>query len=141
MIWYQLTALLFGFTILSIPFGIAGNFAVAFKLFFFFIIVPIFIFLLIENKMISYLFDNSRIVINRGIIFKVNKSIPYSNIQNIKVKTGPLLSIFGLANILIWTASQGQLSNKGIKPDGSLIINKDDARFLSDVISKGKTTA
>ncbi len=47
------------------------------------------------------------LVVKRGIIFKVEKTIPLDKIQDLTVKEGPLLRWLGLRSLKIETAGQG----------------------------------
>ena len=47
------------------------------------------------------------LVVRRGIVFKVEKTIPLDKIQDLTVKEGPLLRALGLRSLRIETAGQG----------------------------------
>ena len=51
------------------------------------------------------LFERS-LVVKRGVVFKVEKTIPLDKIQDLTVKEGPLLRKFGLRSLSIETAGQ-----------------------------------
>lgn len=48
-----------------------------------------------------------KLVVKRGIFFKVEKTIPLDKIQDLTVKEGPLLRKLGLRSLKIETAGQG----------------------------------
>ena len=50
---------------------------------------------------------NSSIHLKKGVIMKVEKTIPLEKIQDLGMRTGPLLNMFGLASIQIETAGGG----------------------------------
>ena len=96
-------------------------------------------FYLLDDNAISFIVDDQKITINRGIIFKNTKIIPFNNIQNIHIKRGFLLRIFGLAGIEIWTASQSQSNKKNEKkPDGYLKLKTIDTQTIAGIISVKK---
>lgn len=69
----------------------------------------------------SYLIGNSRIEIKRGILRKNHSIIPISKIQHISVKSGPLMNVFSLATVLIYTAG-GVYAIKGLTAQKSYEI-------------------
>lgn len=103
---------------------------------------PIFLCVAISYKYISFIVDKTKIVINSGIIFKKSIAIPFDRVQNVDCNKGPVLGLFGLSKINIWTASPNQISIQGksssSNPDGILIIPIDDAKWLqSFILNKG----
>lgn len=133
--WYQLTSLILISFIIAFPFALTGSYLNAFKIILIIFVLPVWIFLLIDNRAISFYFDENKLTITKGIFFKKITSIPYTNIQNITIKSGMLLAVFDLSTIQIWTASQGQLTRKrNNDPDGRLKLIKDDAINLNEII-------
>lgn len=137
--WYQLTYLVIIAIIISIPFGFGGKFFGALWLLGIFFVLPFWLFMLMADRAISYTYDDNRLTINSGILSKQSNNIPYPNVQNVKINTGLLMNLFGLAGISIWTASQGQIgSRRNSKPDGYLKLNKEDAQQLEEIILRRK---
>lgn len=135
--FYQLIFLLIIVLIISLPFSpLWGSYTGALKFFIFLFLIPLFIFCLFTDHAVSFIIDDQKITINRGIIFKNIKIIPFNNIQNINIKKGLLLRMFGLANIEIWTASQSQTNPKNEKrSDGFLRLSTEDAQTIAKIIS------
>ncbi len=103
---------------------------------------PIFLYIALSYKYISFVVDKTKIVINSGIIFKKSIAIPFDRVQNVDCNKGPILGLFGLSKINIWTASPNQISiqgkNSSSNPDGILIIPTEDAQWLQNfVLNKG----
>lgn len=94
----------------------------------------------------SYFIAEDAITINSGIIFKSSKITNYNNFQNVEVKTGPMLMVFGLANLQGFTSSPAQLviSSSGnghtstqAKPDVFIVLLKEDAQELAQMMRVG----
>ena len=88
---------------------------------------------------VSFIVEEDKITINKGVIFKKSKTIAYRSIQNINILKGPLQGLAGISSINIWTASPGQKSNRGNqdtpgKSDGSLLLNTTDATWLRNFV-------
>ncbi len=103
---------------------------------------PIFLYSALSFKYTSFVVDTTKIVINSGIVFKKSMAIPFDRVQNVDCNKGPVLGLFGLSKVNIWTASPNQISMRGrsssSKPDGSLAIPTEDAVWLQNlVLNKG----
>jgi len=59
---------------------------------------------IIEYIQWSYLIDDDRIEIKKGIFWRSHTVIPISRIQHVSSKSGPMQNIFGLATVEINTA-------------------------------------
>lgn len=133
--WYQLTYLIVISFLLSLPFGFVGTFLDAFRVIVMIFALPIWIFLLLRDRAISYYFDDNKVTIIKGILFKEMNTIPFQNIQIVTIKTGLLLNLFGLSAISIWTASLSQRAGKhNNEPDGYLKLRSEDAAHLQEII-------
>ena len=58
-----------------------------------------------------YLVGDDGVYINRGIWFKNSRTIPYERIQHISVTRGPIMILFGISDINIFTAGTGSLGS------------------------------
>lgn len=98
------------------------------------------IWLLLDYACVSYTVSENKIIINSGILIKKSQSIPFSSVQNVNNSRGPISTIFGASRINIWTASPSQIqisngrSHNG--PSGSLLLDRDDAEWLKEYITK-----
>ncbi len=88
----------------------------------------------------TYEISEHTITVNSGILFRQYETIDFGKIQAIDNERGPLLMLFGLTLIRIWTASADQLTS-GLgkeavrikpRPDMTLILGKDDAAAVRD---------
>jgi putative membrane protein len=61
----------------------------------------------------GYEFTKNELKIEKGIIWKTYKSIPYGRIQNIDIKRGIIARIFGFSTIEIQTAGYSAIQSNG----------------------------
>ncbi len=88
----------------------------------------------------TYELSDGSITVNKGIIFRQYETIHFDKIQAIDNERGPLLMLFGITLVKIWTASADQLvSGMGKdaarirpRPDMTLILGKDEAAAVRD---------
>jgi membrane protein YdbS with pleckstrin-like domain len=77
-------------------------------------------------------------------LFRQYETIAFSRIQTLDLERGPLLWLFGLTEMRLWTGSADQF-NSGehdihAKPDTTLVLARDTAQELKDFISGAKKT-
>jgi len=97
----------------------------------------------------SYELSEHTITVNSGILFRQYETIDFGKIQSIDNERGPLLMLFGLTMVEIWTASSDQISfNVGQgsatarpRPDTVLILTKRQAEELKDFMMRAKTSS
>ena len=83
--------------------------------------------------------DDDSINLKHGILVKVEKTIPLEKIQDLAMKTGPLLNMFGLASISIETAGGGPQSGRDMVLSGIRNPEEFRARVLAQrAIVSGK---
>lgn len=107
-----------------------------------FFMILAFISLYLDYYFFSFMVSENTITINRGMIIKRSKSIPFDKVQNVSTVSGIIARLFGLAAIKIWTTSPSQII--GITkerefeaaPDGRLVLEKEDAEWLKNFITK-----
>ena len=56
-------------------------------------------------RAIGYAEENTELWLRKGIIFRSVTVVPYGRMQYVDIKTGPLLNVFGLANLTLHTAA------------------------------------
>ncbi len=143
-------ALVFSFSLFSVVFKgqtSSFTFAILFSALFFFLlffgIAEVFVRLSYNNW--KYEFTDKELKIEKGVIFKTYKSIPYSRIQNIDINRGILARLSGYSSLNIQTAgysgypygSQG-LFSEGYIPGVSVSEAEKIREFLLKKISLGK---
>ncbi len=97
----------------------------------------------------SYELTDRTITINSGILFRQYETIDFGKIQTIENERGPLLMLFGLTIVKVWTASASQISfsiggnsaQAHPHPDTVLILAKNDAAQLKDFMMRAKTSS
>ncbi len=134
-------------TILAIIFIITLPFSVFLLFLPSILIVIIYFVLLLDYKNTSFLYNEKQIEISKGIFTKSQRAIPFSTVQNINLVSGIIMRWFGLKKIEIWTASPSQIqifekrgrgSSTDHKPDGMIILLKEDAEDLKNFITAHK---
>ena len=95
----------------------------------------------------TYELTEEAITANSGIIFRQYETIQFNKIQAIDNERGPLLMLFGLTLVKVWTASPDQVTS-GLgrdavrpRPDMTLLLRKDEAMALRDFAVREKTPA
>jgi|SRR3989344_557308 len=94
----------------------------------------------------TYELTAQSITVNSGILFRQYETIDFGRVQTIDNERGPLLWLFGLTIVEIWTASADQLeftmnkhsAHSRPRPDTMLILQSDDAQALKDFIMRAK---
>lgn len=71
-----------------------------------------------------YVISDRSMRIRRGIWIIHETTITFENIQNVKLKQGPLQRFFGISNLIVETAGAGGSSGEGGKGGGSSIANQ-----------------
>jgi len=89
----------------------------------------------------SYELTEHSITIHSGIIFRQYETINFNRIQVVDNERGPLLMLFGLTIVEIWTASpdQVEVSGSGARsphPDARLVLARADAENLKQYITQ-----
>ena len=87
----------------------------------------------------SYTLAERSITINTGILFRQYETIDFTRIQTIDLERGPLLWLFGLTEVHLWTASAAQFNDRDgethARPDTVLILDRDTAVQLKEFIT------
>jgi uncharacterized membrane protein YdbT with pleckstrin-like domain len=146
---YWMSKLLLIIILFSLPFLIYNTSLGTSALWIFLIVIgiPAFISLLLIFDNWSYLLNENKITIFSGVITKRSKAISFDSVQNVDTVSGILRRMFGLATVRIWTASPGQINIKpsnqngagdSHRPDGMLILDKENAEWLRDFIVNKK---
>lgn len=140
--YYAYTKVFLPIFLLSIFVSMSGNtswFSILFPMLIF-IDLPVCIYISILFSSISFTVEGGKITIYSGIFIKRMKIIPLDKIQNVNCVRGPLMQMFGVSGINIWTASPEQLSlgKKGNEhtPDGSLVLTDDLTEWLQEFITR-----
>lgn len=63
-----------------------------------------FIYPFLSHKMFGYDYDEEKIVIKRGVVFRHYVCIPVCQIQDLHLLQGPFMLLFGLSGLIVSTA-------------------------------------
>ncbi|MFA5009239.1 MAG: PH domain-containing protein [Candidatus Paceibacterota bacterium] len=102
--------------------------------------LPVIIYEWLYSNNFDFRLTDDNLIIDKGVIFKKTKIIPYSNIQTVDVNKGFLRRWLKIATVNIWTASPNQLNLKTAnKPDGWIMLKIDKAEWLAGFVSSYKS--
>jgi membrane protein YdbS with pleckstrin-like domain len=95
-------------------------------------------------SLFSYTLGPAAVSIDSGVIIRSHKSVQFEEAQNVDVVRGPLLMLFGLGNLRVFTASPGQVvvvsTKNGTrtihKPDVDIVLPFAEASSLSGSFTK-----
>jgi len=138
--WYALARLILLLFVISLPFIIFDKNAwlSIFYPILLFLGLPIWIYVILSYKFVSFVIAENVITINSGIIFKRSNTMAFDRVQNTDNSRGPLSMLFGLSKLSIWTASPSQIHiEKGRsknRPEGTLWLKTVDADELKNFI-------
>jgi membrane protein YdbS with pleckstrin-like domain len=90
---------------------------------------------LVNFKSLSFVLTDKNISINSGVLFRNSCTIRFDRIQDVRVMRDPLHLILGLRSVAIWTASPDQRVGNAKRPDGSLVLEADEADWLKEYLS------
>ncbi len=87
----------------------------------------------------TYQVTEQTITVNSGVIFRQYETINFSRVQTIDNERNPILMLFGITRVEVWTASPDQLvTNPGSvahpRPDLVLLLSKTDAEELKNFV-------
>ncbi len=115
--------------------------------------VIVVVFTVLSYNLFSYAVTGANVVINSGVILRESKTIDFDKMQNVNVVRDPLLMVFGLSRIEIWTASPAQMNFSSVsvgpngqrtalpkpKPEATLVLLKDEAEMVCNTMTQTGT--
>ena len=97
------------------------------------------LFVLLQRHFTYFVFNEEKINIEYGILFKKSKTIHYKKLQNIVVSSGPVMRLAGLSRINFWTASPAQITtrrgNSRSNADLSIYLETENAELLEEFVT------
>ena len=100
--------------------------------------LPIMIYYIFKFDSVSFVVNEDKITINKGVLIKRSNTITYDKIQNIECITGMLLGMCSVTRLDLWTSSPSQVViTKGTSQNiaqGVLFLNSIDADWLKNYI-------
>ncbi len=93
----------------------------------------------------SYVVGERSVTINSGILYRQYETIDFNRIQTLDLERGPILWLFGLTEVRLWTASADQFNDNEAhvhaRPDTTLLLPRDAAQQLKEIIANSKHAA
>ena len=148
LIFIMLFVVVFSASTFSAIFDLTGTnmfiiFLIAFLLYIFLIIIFGEIYARLAYNNWKYEFNPTELKIERGIIFKNYKSVPYQRVQNVDIHRGILARMLGFSTLAIQTAGysggyqgRGGIRAEGLIPAVSIQEAEDKREFLMKKIGK-----
>ena len=94
----------------------------------------------------TFEFSEKTVTINSGILFRQYETVSFDRIQVIDNERGPLLMLFGLTEMRVWTASPDQYNQEHAghldpSPDARLLLRKDDAESVKEFVTHARSSS
>lgn len=83
---------------------------------------------------ITYVLEDDKITVTRGVWWKTKSFVPYNRITNINIYQGPISRRFGLGRLSIQTAGFSGTSSSGAKVAEAVIFGVKNFEEIKDVI-------
>jgi uncharacterized membrane protein YdbT with pleckstrin-like domain len=71
----------------------------------------------LEFEWRTYILTDRSVRIREGVIFQKESTLTFANVQNLRIRKGPIQQLFGIADVLVDTAG-GAGGGKGAENDG-----------------------
>ncbi len=88
------------------------------------------------HSSITYVLEDDKIVITKGVWWKTKSFVPYNRITNISIYQGPISRHYGLGKLSIQTAGFSGTSSSGGKVAEAVIFGVKSFEEIKDVIIK-----
>ncbi len=83
---------------------------------------------------ITYVLQDDKITVTRGVWWKTKSFVPYNRITNINIYQGPISRRFGLGKLSIQTAGFSGTSSSGVKVAEAVIFGVKNFEEIKDII-------
>jgi len=84
---------------------------------------------------ITYVLQDDKITVTRGVWWKTKSFVPYNRITNINIYQGPISRRFGLGKLSIQTAGFSGTSSSGVKVAEAVIFGVKNFEEIKDIIN------
>ena len=84
---------------------------------------------------ITYILEDDKITVTRGVWWKTKSFVPYNRITNINIYQGPISRRFGLGKLSIQTAGFSGTSSSGVKVAEAVIFGVKNFEEIKDIIN------
>ncbi|MDH5459896.1 MAG: PH domain-containing protein [Candidatus Bathyarchaeota archaeon] len=85
---------------------------------------------------ITYLLEDDKITVTKGVWWKTKSFVPYNRITNINIYQGPISRRFGLGKLSIQTAGFSGTSSSGARVAEAVIFGIKNFEEIKDIIIK-----
>ena len=94
----------------------------------------------------TFEFSEKTVTVNSGILFRQYETISFDRIQVVDNERGPLLMLFGLTEMRIWTASPDQYNQEHMghldpSSDARILLRKDDAESVKLFVARAHSSS
>jgi len=86
------------------------------------------------HSSITYVLEDDKITVTRGVWWKTKSFVPYNRITNINIYQGPISRRFGLGRLSIQTAGFSGTSSSGAKVAEAVIFGVKNFEEIKDII-------
>jgi uncharacterized membrane protein YdbT with pleckstrin-like domain len=118
--------------------GTSKGFIAIFIFLLFIVEMPIMVYFIFKFDSVSFVVDENKITINKGVFTRRSDTMTFDRIQNIECVTSMLMGIFGVTRLNLWTASPSQVViTEGTSQNiaqGVLFLDSPDADWLKNYI-------
>ncbi len=83
---------------------------------------------------ISYVLEDDKITVTKGVWWKTRSFVPYNRITNINIYQGPISRRFGLGSLSIQTAGFSGTSSSGTRVAEAVILGVKNFEEIKDII-------
>ena len=87
------------------------------------------------HSSITYVLEDDKITVTRGVWWKTKSFVPYNRITNINIYQGPISRRFGLGKLSIQTAGFSGTSSSGVKVAEAVIFGVKNFEEIKDIIN------
>jgi membrane protein YdbS with pleckstrin-like domain len=84
---------------------------------------------------ITYVLQDDKITVSRGVWWKTTSFVPYNRITNINIYQGPISRRFGLGRLSVQTAGFSGTSSSGTKVAEAVIFGVKNFEEIKDIIN------
>jgi len=87
------------------------------------------------HSSITYVLEDDKITVTRGVWWKTKSFVPYNRITNINIYQGPISRRFGLGKLSIQTAGFSGTGSSGVKVAEAVIFGVKNFEEIKDIIN------
>ena len=89
----------------------------------------------LKFRWFSFTLTERTVNIDSGVFVRSSRVVRLDKVQDVETRQGPLLTLWGLKSVAIWTASLDQARGNTRRPDGLIVLDADSADWLANYLS------